>query len=66
MSNLATLLMVGFRKYHQSIPRQKMWGYTNFGVFIFIFLKAMIFEKKKLILKHSASPRNKQKQYQIA
>ena len=53
MQNLATLLMVGFRKYPQSIPRPKMWGYTNFGVFIFIFLKAMIFEKKIWILKHS-------------
>ena len=55
MPNLATLLMVGFRKYHQSTPRRKMLGYTNFGAFIFIFLKAMIFEKKKMILKHSDS-----------
>ena len=53
MPNLATLLIVGSRKCHQSISRPKIWGYTNFGVSIFIFLGN---KGKKYISGNTAMP----------
>ena len=39
MQNLATLFVIGLRKYHQSISRFKIWGNTNFDVSDTVFLE---------------------------